>query len=92
MSKGWRQCNAELPKDSSHGTAESRAWEEGKTQSSQALPGCLWKEYLANLSNVAIPLTSADASKRLKTSLGSEWNSCTVIRRFIKPTKDLMNF
>lgn len=91
MSKGWRQCNTELPKDSSHGT-ESKAWEEGKTQNLQTLPGCIWREYLANLSNVAIPSTSADASKRLKTSLSSEWNSCSVIRRVIKPTKELMNF
>lgn len=61
-------------------------------QNLQALPGSIWRESLTNLSNVAIPSTSADASKRLKTSLGSEWNSCTVIRSLIKPTKDLMNF
>lgn len=92
MSKGWRQCNTELPKGSSHGTAEPRAGQEGRTQNLQALSGCIRREYLANLPNVAVPSTSADASKRLKTSLGSEWNSCTVIRRLIKPTKDLMNF
>lgn len=90
MPEEWRKCNTELPKDSSHGTAESRAWEEGKNL--QALPACLWRENLANLSNVAIPSTSADASQCLKRSLGSEWNSCTVIRRFINPTKGLMNF